>query len=364
MADYYSLLARKIAALPQSTPQSRQAVYELARKALFNQLRAIQPPVSEQAILKEGRSLDEAIARLEKEATGSEAPAEEAPREAPKEQNPKEEPPAPREQQRPAAPLPSRAAEPGRQLRLAGIAAVCLVLVGLVAFAAQHFRERPEDLAKLRPQEQTASNEQNDQAKMPNRVGVGADESQKADAAQVARHATLYVASLQQPDKVEHVYEGSVVWRLENIGGSDGEPVSAAIRGDVDYPEAKLKLTFLIQKNLDVTLSASHMLKFAFKVAPESPLKGVKDIGLVQLRRVDASSGDQLEGLPVPITENNFLIGLARGDSEKRNIARLRTPAIVDIPVKLADGRIATLNLEKGPSGERVFSDALDAWAR
>ena len=68
MADYYSLLARKIGPLADSTAQSRQAVYELARKALFNQLRAIQPPVAEQVIQTEGRALDEAIARLETEA--------------------------------------------------------------------------------------------------------------------------------------------------------------------------------------------------------------------------------------------------------------------------------------------------------
>ena len=71
MADYYSLIARKIGPLAESTPQSRQAIYELARKALFNQLRAIQPPVAEQVIQTEGRALDEAIARLEMEAAKS-----------------------------------------------------------------------------------------------------------------------------------------------------------------------------------------------------------------------------------------------------------------------------------------------------
>ncbi|HYA80553.1 MAG TPA: hypothetical protein VED87_06465, partial [Methylocystis sp.] len=94
MADYYSLLARKIGALPQSTPQNRQAVYELARRALLNQLRSIQPPVAEQVIQNEGRALDEAIARLESEASGAgSAPAAPKPAEPEPESKPAATPP-------------------------------------------------------------------------------------------------------------------------------------------------------------------------------------------------------------------------------------------------------------------------------
>ena len=75
MADYHSLIARAVAALPQSTPDTRQAVYERARKALFNQLRGIQPPVAEADIAAEGRALDDAIQRVEAELAANEAQA-------------------------------------------------------------------------------------------------------------------------------------------------------------------------------------------------------------------------------------------------------------------------------------------------
>ena len=65
MADYYSLLARKVASLEQSTPQTRKAVYDLARRALLNQLRAIKPPVAEEVIAAEEHALDEAVAHPE-----------------------------------------------------------------------------------------------------------------------------------------------------------------------------------------------------------------------------------------------------------------------------------------------------------
>jgi len=50
----------------------------------------------------------------------------------------------------------------------------------------------------------------------------------------------------------------------------------------------------------------------------------------------------------MPIADNNFLIGLMRGDSESRNLALLRTPGVIDLPMQLSDGRLATVNLEKG----------------
>jgi hypothetical protein len=42
----------------------------------------------------------------------------------------------------------------------------------------------------------------------------------------------------------------------------------------------------------------------------------------------------------------------------------LRSLSVIDLPLQLNDGRAATINMEKGPSGERVFADAVDAWSK
>jgi hypothetical protein len=102
----------------------------------------------------------------------------------------------------------------------------------------------------------------------------------------------------------------------------------------------------------------------SFKPQPGSSLGNVKAIGPIQMRRPDAQSGEKLVGIPVPITENNFLIGLMRGDREMRNIQLLRSLSVLDLPLQFADGRPATINMEKGASGERVFADAIDSWSR
>jgi len=387
MADYYSLISRAIAALPQQTPDSRQAVYERARKALFSQLRGIQPPVAEADIAAEGRALEEAITRVEIELAAKNAPGR--PDVAPK---PREngKPPArpaersaedawrdtlaatetesaPREAQRPAAPLPLPPKSRRPSARTMALAGVLVALIAVVGALAWWLRERPEDLAKLKPEE-SASSDSAESGKFGDRVEGGDAppapvSGKRATAVPVAQKAEMWVASLQEPDKVDRIFNGTAVWRLENVGGP-GQPVGSAIRGDIDIPDAKMKMTLLFQKNNDAALSASHTVNVSFKPLPGSPLGNVKAIGPIQMRRADAQSGEKVVGIPVPITENNFLIGLMRGDREGRNIQLLRSLAVLDLPLQLADGRAATINMEKGPAGERIFSDAIDNWAK
>src|SRR5438093_8386750 len=83
MADYYPLLAKAIAGLPDSTAEARRAIYERARGALFGQLRNLEPPVPEDAIEREAQALEVAVAQLETEiasrlSTGGGAPLAES----------------------------------------------------------------------------------------------------------------------------------------------------------------------------------------------------------------------------------------------------------------------------------------------
>jgi hypothetical protein len=418
MADYYSLISRAISALPGQTPDARQGVYERARKALVNQLRSIQPPVADADIAAESRALEEAITRLELELAksnvrGAQSPAPKptsttpaarsngaqkpaaaaAPPHQPAPTGAAEPPEAPagsepqaetrsaeeawrdtladtapngngRDSQRPAAPLPRPPRSQRTPVRMIALGGVLVALVAVVGALAWYLRERPEDLAKLKPAE-TAHNGA-EGGKFGERIEGGSPTGgpKRVTSVPVAQKAELWVASVQEPDKVDRIYNANVVWRLENIGGGPGQPVSSAVRGEVDVPDAKLKLSLLFQKNTDTTLSASHTIMISFKPQPGSSLGNVKAIGPIQMRRPDAQSGEKLVGIPVPITENNFLIGLMRGDREMRNIQLLRSLSVLDLPLQFADGRPATINMEKGASGERVFADAIDSWSR
>jgi N-acyl-D-aspartate/D-glutamate deacylase len=65
MDDYYSLIARAVARLPSKDDQARHAIYERARTALQESLRALDPPISEAELANMQSALEEAIQRVE-----------------------------------------------------------------------------------------------------------------------------------------------------------------------------------------------------------------------------------------------------------------------------------------------------------
>jgi hypothetical protein len=73
MADFYPLIARAVAKLPQNTDAARRALYERARNALVAQLRGQTPTPSESTIGRELESLEQAIRRIESESSGGPA---------------------------------------------------------------------------------------------------------------------------------------------------------------------------------------------------------------------------------------------------------------------------------------------------
>ena len=509
MAEYYPLLAKAVASLPNSTTDTRRVIYERARKALLGQLRNLQPPVAEDDIARESEALDAAVSRLESEfaaapppgpplvtltptladdssppvappiepqagsevgpqvgapdklaspflaprprvprpppavpprpplrpwtpftagraaqpdavpgAAESAAPVEavEPPSEAsspvdeateiaassgaapPDAEAPIVPGPAPEEPsspiavglpaarsrpeaQRPFAPQPPRTAVPQRRTWI--VAAVVGVIVVAVALAAYKLRDRPEDLARLRPVGSDPS--VNSSGKVADRVGgtsspapapqpapvpVPSGDAAPAPVPQpapqqaplaVAHRAALLVEAPDEPTKVK-TYIGTVVWKLDNVSNGPGQPLSTAVRADVDIPDAKLQASFVFQKNMDATLPASHTIKIQFTVGAGAPIGSIRQINVPQMRKEDAQAGENLSGIPVPITDNSFLVGLSRGPSEETNIDLLRTRAWLDLPMLLTSGRIAKMTIEKSTSGQRAFDDALASW--
>ncbi|GAB4541308.1 MAG: hypothetical protein Tsb0019_41060 [Roseibium sp.] len=68
MADYYSILKKTIASLPENNGAARRSVYSRARNAIVNQLKAYEPPLAPSEITAEQLRLEEAIRKVEAEA--------------------------------------------------------------------------------------------------------------------------------------------------------------------------------------------------------------------------------------------------------------------------------------------------------
>jgi hypothetical protein len=70
MADYYPLISKAIASLDPDAPrETRRILYERARGAQLVQLRTIRPLLSEAEITCERLALEEAVRRVEVEAS-------------------------------------------------------------------------------------------------------------------------------------------------------------------------------------------------------------------------------------------------------------------------------------------------------
>jgi hypothetical protein len=456
MADYYPLLAKAVAALKDSTPEARQAIYDRARKALSGQLRNLDPPIPSNAIEREAQALEVAVAQIETEAAAHLTPetgpataesgfygvwpgdtgAAPAPRtngqngpltarftstregngpiargqrgrerlaEGEQIEGPRNGAAVPAEtgSMKPhaghneglpiAEPLAAEASdsnEPTRErpngppiLRVDALSAVTpelerddshtkrlMVVFGIVGFvviliaiAAYRLRDRPENLVHMQalPAEGGAA----PGGKIADRVGTDkADESKGiVPSLPVAHRAALLVQAKDDPTKV-NTYVGTVVWRADNVSSGPTEPLRTAVHAEIDIPEEKFRADVIIQKNFDATLPASHTVKLVFVLPGGGPLGNIKQVSSVQMRQEDTPIGDTLQGITVPIVENSFLIGLAQGEAEAANLERLRSREWLDVPMVLGNGLSAKLTLEKGPSGQRVFNDAIASW--
>ncbi|SDU34773.1 hypothetical protein [Stappia sp. ES.058] len=68
MADYYPVLKKTVAALPENTGAARREIYQRARKAIVAQLKGYDPPLSPSEITAEQLRLEESIRKVEAEA--------------------------------------------------------------------------------------------------------------------------------------------------------------------------------------------------------------------------------------------------------------------------------------------------------
>jgi hypothetical protein len=471
MAEYYPLLAKAIAGLPNSTPETRRAVYERARKALLAQLHNLQPPVPDADVAHETQALDMAMARLESEfaapngsqvstprlepqlAAGpravpniadkarvfarvppatrrsngavstdvgpvrdSAADAKDRPAETRVADFPPHDSPAdhgaeaPRMRSefiradnigRPYAPQPESDDAP-QSRRLWIVIGVVVAVVVMVAAAAWKLRDRPEDFAAFKGPAQSQTDQGGGKivarvggpespesptqpaaappaaeapaaatpapaAPAPAQTETAASSAQKPSdsttSVPVAYRAAMLVEAPDQPSKVK-TYVGTVIWQLENVSTDASQPPGTAVRADIDIPDDQLKASLEIQKNTDPSLSASHTITIVFTIAPGSATGSIKQISIPQLRGEDSPNGEALKGSLVPIMDNSFLIGLDRGGAEAANMDLIKGRQWFDIPILLANGRVAKLTFEKNTSGDRAIEDALASWQR
>jgi hypothetical protein len=173
--------------------------------------------------------------------------------------------------------------------------------------------------------------------------------------------AAMLIGNSSDPQKPA-VALGNAVWSVIPPT-SPTQPSTLAVRIDVDIPDQKMHATVTIRKNADASLPATHTIDLRATFADGAEIKGIKDMGLPQLRKDDLPSGEAVSGVRVKINDSYYLVGLTRSDADAaHNLDLLSTDNWLDFPLLLNDDRIAKLTFEKGPTGDQVMAQALNAW--
>ncbi len=390
MADYYPLIARAVEGLSDRSPEMRRAVYERARSALIGQLETLDPPLSEAEIQQERISLDAAIARVE--ADYAPAPAKpnmplssaavlrESARLAPEEPAPaaashRDEPDDVedvREEAAPARPRiesrPHPGIQGGKRTRTVILGVVLALVIAAIAVLAYVNRNKPDEVVAEAPVAEAPPPAAPETGKNNERVGVqtpaptpAPQQAARQDVG-VAQRSVFYEEDPANP-QVPKAQVGRVVWRLEDVNPGQGQALERAVTANVDIPDAGLSMKMVLRRNTDTTLPASHTVELTFTTRAGESGRVIRDVGLLQFKNEEAARGTPIAGLPVPVRENLFLIGLSNLPSDvERNTELFVRRNWIDLPVRMASGQRAILSFEKGTAGEQIITSAFSQW--
>lgn len=412
MADFYPILARAVAGLPETSPEARRAIYDRARTALVAQLRGLDPPLSEAEIMRERLALDEAVARIEADydETPTQPPASDGPvirtvenptlpirpptpKKAPEfaplppatgqdDGEPLPEPAEPQVARPRVQPPRERRVKPGH-IRSAVVGGVVAVAVAAIAATAIYVHKlRPQDTP--RPSSETAQRTQPAQpdsaGKIAERVGEPGTPQQNRPAGNqpgstpgtpvpqpggdiaVAQRAVLFIEVPETPQQPQ-TRTGRVFWRLDSESAGQGRPIETIVRATVEIPEEGLSLDFTIRRNTDSAFPASHIIGLRFTSTGDPATQTVKEVGVPQFKSEEGERGAPLSAINSALGDNLFVAALSNVPVEvERNIDLILSRSWIDVPVRFASGRRGIITFEKGVSGSQTLADAFGRW--
>ncbi|MCR4519839.1 MULTISPECIES: histidine kinase [Bosea] len=412
MADFYPILARAVAGLPETSPEARRAIYDRARAALVAQLRGLDPPLSEAEIMRERLALDEAVARIEADYDEAPAPPPASdgpvirtvenptlpirppvPKKAPEfaplppaagqdEGEPLPEPAEPQVARPRVQPPRERRVKPGH-IRSAVVGGVVAVAVAAIAATAIYVHKlRPQDTP--RPSSDTAQRTQPAQpdnaGKIAERAGEPGTPQQNRPAGNqqnntpgtpvpqpggeiaVAQRAVLFVEVPETPQQPQ-TSNGRVFWRLDSESAGQGRPIETIVRATVEIPDTGLSLDFTIRRNTDSAFPASHIIGLRFTSTGDPASQTVKEVGVPQFKSVEGERGAPLSAINSALGDNLFVAALSNVPVEvERNVELILNRSWIDVPVRFASGRRGIITFEKGVSGSQTLADAFGRW--
>ncbi len=183
-----------------------------------------------------------------------------------------------------------------------------------------------------------------------------------------ATPAAAETAALYEQDQSNQQgkrYAGSVTWRTEKEPAGHGRAPALELRADIAIPQRRMTVSWVLRRNTDRSLPATHTIDIMFKLPADFPGRGIANIAGVTIKPTEQARGTPLAGLVAKVTDRFFMIGLSaiEGDA-KLNADLLRDGKWFDILIVYGNETRAVLTLEKGPSGDRALAEAFAAWGK
>lgn len=158
--------------------------------------------------------------------------------------------------------------------------------------------------------------------------------------------------------------QGNTVWSIVQESPGADLPPEPAIRAEATIPGKDIQLRMTIRRNADTTLPASHIAELIFLTPADFEGGVIDNLLRMTFKETEEATGNPIVGSPAKIGDGFFLIALADGAQETdANMQLFRRMKWIDIPIVYRSGRRALMTLERGIPGDRVFEEALKAWA-
>lgn len=155
----------------------------------------------------------------------------------------------------------------------------------------------------------------------------------------------------------------AITWELKQESLNAGSPPESVIVGKMDIPEKAVSIDIVLKRNIDAAVSASHMIEMQFNLPQNFQGKSVESIARFVMKSTEEAPGEPLAAVPVKVSEGSFLIALDNlQQAVALNTQLLQNSSWIDVPIVYGTGKRALLTLEKGGTGERVFSEAFQDW--
>ena len=244
MTDYYPLIARAVEVLDRSTGEARRALYERARNALVAQLRSNQPALFEAQITKERLALEEAIRKVEAEATRKSHNESQAEQQA-------------------------------------------------VSRAATSRAPTPEAVPQFRRAFEAPRRDRNNPppTDMP-RAGWTVPSARER---LLSSRSSLKKRGVKDfGDVVGEVGAATAKATQTAVSPASGFEPEPAVRADVEILERRMTVTWSLRRNTDKALAASHTIEITFNLPADFPGGGIANVPGILMKQAEQARGTPL----------------------------------------------------------------------